>query len=496
MSKLYFTFILWLFSISSNAQVTFNNKYYEDDALRAEDLIIDSNELIVIGNKHMGFPGFEGFLHRIDQNGVLAASKIYNAQGGLRLNKIIQLSDSTFMAVGELVNPQSQVKNGLCLRLNSQGDTIWTRTFAFGSFDVVAQDLSEVSDSIVVVVGDAGPHAFVLGLRPSGAVEWSWVKESGASEITSFNAVANDSSGNFLVAGAYSSQMVNPSGILLNVDTTGSIIWSKQVDGISSFREIHSTANALYLYDDANLVLSKIDFNGTIQWSGVYSSFFTEGMGNDLSISEDTSGHILLTANDGFYGNLVQIDEVGNILNNQQVIGKSINGQFNADGNLIVLGNGPVLGVKSSFVQIPHYGVTSGPGFCSFSTSPIFATTSVNLSAITFLPNGLLSESLVPISVHSSSAMQEDGCIEILGGTNEFDQDNNFILTPNPTNGKFTIKGLTSENVTIFILDTKGNEIFVGNLAEIESQLDLSSIEAGCYFVRIGNNVQKLVLTK
>lgn len=496
MKKFYLLTVYLVSCLVGFAQVNFNNKYFADDALRAEDLIIDSNELIVIGNKHMGFPGFEGFLHRIDQNGVLTSSKIYNSQGGLRLNKIIQLADTTFMAVGELVNPQSQVKNGLCLRLNSQGDTIWTRTFAFGSVDVVAQDLSEVTDSLVVVVGDAGPHAFVLGLRPSGAVEWSWVKESGASEITSFNAVANDTSGNFLVAGAYSSQMVNPSGILLKVDTTGSIIWTKQVNGISSFREIHSSANALYLYDDASLVLSKVDFNGTIQWSGAYTSFFTEGMGNDLSISEDTAGHILLTANDGFYGNLVQIDEVGNILNNQQVIGKSINGQFNADGTLIVLGNGPVLGVKSSFVQIPHYGVTSGPGFCSYSNSPIFTTTSINLSAITFSPNGVLSESLVPISVISSVALQEEGCIEILGGIDESDQDNNFILTPNPTNGKFTIKGLTSAHVTISIFDTKGSEIFVGNLAEIESQLDLSSYEAGCYFVRIGNNFKKLVLTR
>jgi hypothetical protein len=496
MSKIYITFILWLFSISVNAQVTFNNKYYEDDALRAEDLIIDSNELIVIGNKHMGFPGFEGFLHRIDQNGVLTASKIYNSQGGLRLSKIIQLVDTTFLAIGELVNPQSQVKNGLCLRLNSQGDTIWTKTFAFGSFDVVAKDLSQVTDSLIVVVGDAGPHGFVLGLRLSGVLEWSWVKESGASEITSFNAVTNDTSGNFLVAGAYSSQMVNPSGILLKVDTTGSIIWSKQIDGISSFREMHSTANALYLFDDASLVLSKIDFNGTIQWSGSYTSFFTEGLGNDLSISEDTSGHILLTSNDGFYGNLVQLDEVGNILNNQQVIGKSINGQFKADGTLIVLGNGPVLGVKSSFVQIPHYGVTSGPGFCSFSTSPVFATTSFNLSAITFIPNGVLSESLVPISVNSSIALQEEGCIEILGGTNELGQENGFILVPNPTSGTFAVTGLISENVSISILDTKGSEIFVGNLVETGSQLDLSSFEPGCYFVRIGNNFQKLVLTK
>jgi hypothetical protein len=103
---------------------------------------------------------------------------------------------------------------------------------------------------------------------------------------------------------------------------------------------------------------------------------------------------------------------------------------------------------------------------------------------------------LVPISVNSSIALQEEGCIEILGGTNELGQENGFILVPNPTSGTFAVTGLISENVSISILDTKGSEIFVGNLVETGSQLDLSSFEPGCYFVRIGNNFQKLVLTK
>lgn len=90
-------------------------------------------------------------------------------------------------------------------------------------------------------------------------------------------------------------------------------------------------------------------------------------------------------------------------------------------------------------------------------------------------------------------------------GTQEFGESNNFIIYPNPTSGILQIAGfdLDRSNYTISIYNILGikidGKIINTNLNNINTQMDLSTMNSGTYFIRIESdnfnkifNIQKL----
>lgn len=90
-------------------------------------------------------------------------------------------------------------------------------------------------------------------------------------------------------------------------------------------------------------------------------------------------------------------------------------------------------------------------------------------------------------------------------GTQEFGKSNNFIIYPNPTSGILHIAGfdLDRSNYTISIYNIFGikidGKIINTNLNNINTQMDLSTMNSGTYFIRIESdnfnkifNIQKL----
>lgn len=89
----------------------------------------------------------------------------------------------------------------------------------------------------------------------------------------------------------------------------------------------------------------------------------------------------------------------------------------------------------------------------------------------------------------------ELGVMKILNGSNPSVQtatteveDLDFELFPNPNNGHFRVSGLSpNEHTEVHVFDAQGKLVFSERLNASSSQIDLSKLSVGPYFVRISN---------
>ena len=65
-------------------------------------------------------------------------------------------------------------------------------------------------------------------------------------------------------------------------------------------------------------------------------------------------------------------------------------------------------------------------------------------------------------------------------------------IYPNPTNDKITVDISNEEEHSVIILDIMGKIIFQSNI-QVKTQIDISSLNDGIYFIRIGNQTRKII---
>ena len=71
---------------------------------------------------------------------------------------------------------------------------------------------------------------------------------------------------------------------------------------------------------------------------------------------------------------------------------------------------------------------------------------------------------------------------------NDFFQDNNFKISPNPSKDKLNITLPSSfENMTLEVFDVLGKRVHKSIITQLESSIDVSRWKTGVYLVKISN---------
>ncbi|MFK7832510.1 MAG: T9SS type A sorting domain-containing protein [Winogradskyella sp.] len=75
-----------------------------------------------------------------------------------------------------------------------------------------------------------------------------------------------------------------------------------------------------------------------------------------------------------------------------------------------------------------------------------------------------------------------------LSNDNDYFQDKNFTISPNPSKDRLNIRLLkSSENTTIEVFDVLGKRVHKSNITQLESSIDVSRWKTGVYLVKISN---------
>jgi serine-aspartate repeat-containing protein C/D/E len=141
---------------------------------------------------------------------------------------VIQTSDDGY-AIANTVNNRVEM-----IKIDSAGNVEWTKTYEDGTF---VRRLIETSDGGYVLLGSAGSFyvhtPWLAGLSPLGDIVWNKTYPNLGG---SFSSLIQTNDGNYALIG---NTLVNPDVLLVKVDSTGEILWSKtygsqDIDGGSS----------------------------------------------------------------------------------------------------------------------------------------------------------------------------------------------------------------------------------------------------------------------
>jgi len=164
-------------------------------------------------------------------------------------------------------------------KLDSSGDTIWTRTFDFSPIDYGGPLALDRSGNIVACV-DIGSTTFdclTLKLSPEGYVVWTRRYDLGSDNFGS--GLDLDPNGGIVVAGA-TTQNTDYDALVLKYDSGGTLLWSRVFD----------------FSPDDELSGASCDSTGDIYVAGYCS---TGGFDQCLTMKLDSSGDTLWTATYG-----------------------------------------------------------------------------------------------------------------------------------------------------------------------------------------------------
>ena len=372
-------------------------------------------------------------------------------------------------------------------------------SISFGSNNLVAQH-------------QFNTDIFVLKLSGSGNILWA--KRAGsATQEDKGNGITVDGSGNVFVTGTYKqtadfdTDTLVSSGeydmFLVKYDPTGNVSWTKKAGGSGFGRA--AGGNALALDQNGNIYVTGI-FNGTnISFGNGYT--LNETQQNNtfygdffLAKYNASSGNTLWAKKGGGSsvtdsGNAIDIDSQGNIY----VTGSFQNGgsppSASFDGfTLVSAGLGDVFVIRYSPNGDVSWVVKLGAG-----------NEDAGRSIIANAPNKVFVSGYFTgnVTVASTTLSSPANTWQIFfarvdAGTTAINEISSFSfkMFPNPTSDILYLDGKGLE--TIEITDQLGKIIYTSELTSGKNTVDVSSLDKGIYFIKIGDgkstDISKLII--
>ncbi|MCP4633362.1 MAG: T9SS type A sorting domain-containing protein [candidate division Zixibacteria bacterium] len=258
----------------------------------------------------IGFYGMGGgdvWLLKTDSTGVMIGSKII---GGVELdfgNSICETADSGFVIAGLTASYGAGYDDLYVIRTDQNGDTIWTRTYG-GTHTDEGKCIRQSSDGGFIIVGStysfgAGRHdVYLLKIDSNG--DTIWTRTYGGTEDDfglSLDLVPNDG---FIISGYTTSYGAGGMDIyLLRVDKDGDTLWTRTFGGFDNDRgfSVIRTDDGGYIVAGStetygaggwDVYILKTNQNGDSLWAHTYGGANTDFV---RCINECRDGGFILT---------------------------------------------------------------------------------------------------------------------------------------------------------------------------------------------------------
>ncbi|MBK6914850.1 MAG: PQQ-like beta-propeller repeat protein [Ignavibacteriales bacterium] len=271
---------------------------------------------------------------------------------------VIELSDGSIIIAGYTGSYGAGGFDVWLIKTDADGDILWNKTYG-GSEDDYAYSIKQTDDGGFIIGGATnssgvgGLDYYLIKTDSDGDTLWTRTFGEGNDDICWSLALADDG---YVLAGGKNMQPDHPDIWIIKLDTIGNFIWEKtygtSADEIAWSIEVTSdngyiiaSHNPINSYDGW---LIKLDSNGDSLWT----KFYGEDLGDILLYATQTQdGGYILTGRfsehtGGYTGNvwLIKTDSLGNVewektydYANDYDIGYSV--QQTSDGGFIICGS-------------------------------------------------------------------------------------------------------------------------------------------------------------
>ena len=252
-------------------------------------------------------------------------------QGGA----IQQMTDGGYIIIGNSDFSGDGDQDIWLIRTNSQGDSLWTKTFGGAGLDLGA-DVQILEDGGFILLGST--ESFGNGssdiwlIKTDSQGETTWAKTFGDNSSAYGKSILKTPDDGYIIRGVTESfGYGNTALVLIKIDSTGDKIWDNAFggsngEGGNALRETNDGGHILichsYIHENSayDIRLIKIDGNGSVDWDKTFGGI-THNYG--FSVLQTFDGGFALTGSIGIIGDgdenhsdiwLIKTDPEGNTI--------------------------------------------------------------------------------------------------------------------------------------------------------------------------------------
>jgi len=282
---------------------------------------------------------------------------------------------------------------------------------------------------------------------------------------------------------------------LFKLKQNGQGLWAKtHPDRLAQDIEIANDGIFILMnnYSNYQQDLMKLDTAGTAIWHKTYSGSwidFSQEVNNRLEILSDST---IVFLNSSDYGNsITKVDSTGESISGIIFQLKSRDVLESVDNGVLIMGNGPVYGVKIQYEE--HIGIvyldSLLTGDCTSSISPpVTVDDSVASTTLPMIESGSISQVTIPLIINGNTLLQGQTCVDYISGLDEESQLSMNVY-PTISNGIFFVEWEQEESIELSVYDSKGQLIARNKPPGNGTEIDLSNNPAGIYLYTVRNEL-------
>ncbi len=288
-------FDVYVLRINTYGDTIWTRKYggCEWDMAFSVSLTSDGGFMVAGGTESFGEGSSDVWVLRLNSDGDTIWTRTYGGSDFENGYSISHASDEGYIIVGT-TNSFTGSFDVYALRIDVDGDTIWSRTYGGDN----AKSVSLTPDGGYIVAGGTGylgGDIYILKLDDDG--DTIWTRTYGGDYYDGSRSVSLTTDGGYIVAGWTVLYYEGPANIwVLKIDAYGDTIWTKTC-GSGYSRSVSSTSDGGYIvagvtnvtstHDAHDAFLLKLDCDGNIVWRRTYG-----GSDSDVALSVSiTSDH-------------------------------------------------------------------------------------------------------------------------------------------------------------------------------------------------------------
>ena len=291
--------------------------------------ITPDGDYILAGRGKITEPLYDAWVLKINSIGKVLWQKRYDVANVMEeITSVQATSDGEYIMAGTITDPVSG-NNFWVLKLDSSGNVIWQKSYV-GAGTEWRPFIRETSDGDYIMSGNSdsfsgSTDALVLKLDSDGDILWQKSYGSGSTY-----AIHQTSDGGYIVPGTTSSFGAGSYDLwLLKLDSAGDILWQKTYGdtGNEERPSVQQTSDGGYILAGGTTPLGastgdfwvlKLDSAGDILWQKTYGGTGPEQ--RSTSIQQTVDGGYILGGDTSSFGSgindfwLLKLDSNGNIL--------------------------------------------------------------------------------------------------------------------------------------------------------------------------------------
>lgn len=448
----------------------------------------------------------KGLILMIDKNGELQWNKtwnILNTNGSPVFTSIINTIDDGYFLSGHFY--QNEETNTIYTKLDMNGDTVWTKANTLSS----VYSSIQTSDNGFMMIGKmAVPSPIfsqlsILKVDVNGEYEWSKSLTVNNKPCRGYS-IKQKVNGNYLIVGSYEEEDNNKNiGLLTELSSTGDVLWTKTYfdeinnrnSGAHDFQIIN---DSLYiLLNGWSSIVVRTDISGNLDWAKKING--TSGWGdmayNMRKLIKTPDNHLLFISGYEF-SDYTKIDRNANIIFSGYMEINATDIYSTEDNGILVLGNGPLLGVKTSMLDILRNNIgviqmdETGYGVeCIESSSNSSSLIEMTTNTIVFQEHSGGQPTSAQFEMGTLELTTENGCVDFTGGIDEPSEIQSATY-PNPNSGHFTLELSQYVDGKLSILNNLGQVVLQEEINAQFVNINMEAHPSGVYFYKVELNRQ------